>query len=57
MPFITTSLEWQLYEDLTYDLAHTLPFVCDQVVTFPRSTAIMIVASLSAARLARFAVS
>jgi hypothetical protein len=47
VPFITTSLEWQLYEDLTYDLAHTLPFVCDQVVTFPRSTAIMIVASRS----------
>jgi hypothetical protein len=45
VPFITTSLEWQLYEDLTYDLAHTLPFVCDQVVTFPRSTAVMIVAS------------
>jgi len=31
--------------NLTYDLAHTLPFVCDQVVTFPRSTAVMIVAS------------
>ncbi|MGH8430373.1 MAG: hypothetical protein ACREUF_08215, partial [Solimonas sp.] len=45
VPFTTTSLEWQLYDDLTYDLAHTLPFVCDQLVTFPRSTAIMIVAA------------
>src|SRR5207253_11169087 len=40
-----TSLEWQLFEDLTYDLPHTLPFVCDQVVTFPRSTAVMMVAA------------
>ena len=37
-PFVETSLEWQLFDDLTYDLPHTLPFVCDQVVTFPRST-------------------
>jgi hypothetical protein len=44
-PFIETSLEWQLFEDLTYDLPHTLPFVCDQVVTFPRSTAVMVVAA------------
>ena len=35
VPFTTSSLEWQLFEDLTYDLPHTLPFVCDQVVTFP----------------------
>lgn len=41
-PFSTSSLEWQLYEDLTYDLPHTLPFVCDQVVTFPRRTAILV---------------
>ena len=41
----TTSLEWQLFDDLTYDLPHTLPFVCDQVVTFPRSTALMLVAT------------
>jgi hypothetical protein len=45
VPFTTTSLEWQLFEDLTYDLPHTLPFVCDQVVTFPRVTAIMLVAT------------
>ena len=45
MPFTETSLEWQLFEDLTYDLPHTLPFVCDQVVTFPRSTALMMVAA------------
>ena len=29
----------------SYDLPHTLPFVCDQVVTFPRSTSVMIVAT------------
>jgi hypothetical protein len=45
VPFTTTSLEWQLFEDLTYDLPHTLPFVCDQVVTFPRATAIMLTAT------------
>ena len=43
-PYRTTSLEWQLYEDLSYDLLHTLPFVCDQVLTYPRSTAVMLVA-------------
>ena len=32
----------------TYDLPHTLPFVCDQVVTFPRSTAIMMLAATRA---------
>jgi hypothetical protein len=42
VPYTTTSLEWQLYDDLTYDLPHTLPFVCDQVLTFPRSTSVMI---------------
>ena len=45
VPYTTTSLEWQLYDDLSYDLPHTLPFVCDQVVTFPRSTSVMIVAT------------
>lgn len=43
-PYRTTSLEWHLYEDLSYDLLHTLPFVCDQVLTYPRSTAVMVVA-------------
>ncbi len=43
-PYRTTSLEWHLYEDLSYDLLHTLPFVCDQVLTYPRSTAVMLVA-------------
>lgn len=42
VPYVTTSLEWQLYNDLTYDLPHTLPFACDQVVTYPRGTALMI---------------
>jgi hypothetical protein len=44
-PYTTTSLEWHLYEDLTYDLWHTLPFVYDQVLTYPRSTSIMLVAA------------
>lgn len=43
-PYRSTSLEWQLYEDLSYDLLHTLPFVCDQVLTYPRSTSVMLVA-------------
>jgi len=43
LPYTTTSLEWQLYDDLSYDLPHTLPFVCDQVLTYPRSTSVMIV--------------
>ncbi|WP_422014516.1 hypothetical protein [Reyranella sp.] len=42
VPYTTTSLEWQLYDDLTYDLAHTLPFVCDQVLTYPRETKVFI---------------
>jgi len=46
-PFVETSVEWQLFQDLTYDLPHTLPFVCDQMVTFPRSTALMLVAARS----------
>jgi len=54
VPYTTTSLEWQLYDDLSYDLTHTLPFVCDQVVTFPRSTSVMIVAT-RAEFVARFA--
>jgi hypothetical protein len=40
-----TSLEWQLFADLTYDLPHTLPFVCDQVLTYPRATSVMLVAA------------
>jgi hypothetical protein len=43
VPFTSTSVEWHLFDDLTYDLTHTLPFVCDQVLTYPRSTAIMVV--------------
>lgn len=45
LPYTSTSLEWQLYSDLTYDLPHTLPFVTDQLVTFPRSTSVMVVAT------------
>jgi hypothetical protein len=43
VPYSTSSVEWHLYEDLTYDLAHTLPFVCDQVLTYPRHTSLLVV--------------
>ena len=43
LPYSTTSVEWHLFEDLTYDLPHTLPFVCDQVLTYPRDTALLVV--------------
>ena len=43
VPFTNTSVEWHLFDDLSYDLTHTLPFVCDQVLTYPRATAIMVV--------------
>jgi hypothetical protein len=45
VPFTSTSIEWHLFDDLTYDLDHTLPFVCDQVLTYPRESAVMVVAS------------
>jgi hypothetical protein len=45
VPFTSTSVEWHLFDDLSYDLSHTLPFVCDQVLTYPRGTAIMVVGS------------
>lgn len=45
VPYSSTSLEWHLYDDLTYDIQHTLPFVCDQMLTFPRSTTVMVVAA------------
>ncbi len=45
VPYTTTSLEWDLYEDLTYDVPHTLPFVCDQLLTYPRSTSVLVVAA------------
>ena len=43
VPYTSTSLEWFLYDDLTYDIDHTLPFVADQMLTYPRSTSVMIV--------------
>ena len=46
-PYRSTSLDWHLYSDLSYDIPHTLPFVCDQVLTYPRSTAVMLVATRS----------
>ena len=38
----TTTIEGPL-GDLTYDLQHTLPFVCDQVLTYPTHTSLMFV--------------
>ena len=54
-PYRSTSLDWHLYSDLSYDIRHTLPFVCDQVLTYPRSTAVMLVAT-RAEFVSRFAV-
>ncbi len=54
-PYRSTSLDWYLYSDLSYDIRHTLPFVCDQVLTYPRSTAVMLVAT-RAEFVSRFAV-
>jgi len=45
VPYTTTSLEWHLFDDLTYEISHTLPFVCDQMLTYPRSSSIMLVAT------------
>jgi hypothetical protein len=42
-PFTSTSVEWHLFDDLTYDLPHTLPFICDQFLTYPKTTSVMIV--------------
>ncbi len=42
-PYRATNLEWHLFNDLSYDLLHTLPFVCDQVLTFPKKTSLMFV--------------
>lgn len=44
-PYRTTTLESHVFKDLTYDLRHTLPFVCDQVLTYPRETNVMVVPS------------
>jgi hypothetical protein len=38
-----TSVDWHLFNDLTYDVPHTLPFVCDQVLTYPKSSSLMLV--------------
>lgn len=54
-PYRSTSLDWHLYSDLSYDIRHTLPFVCDQVLTYPRPTAVMLVAT-RAEFVSRFAV-
>jgi len=42
-PYDATSLESHLYHDLTYSVAHTLPFVCDQVLTYPKQSGLMFV--------------
>ena len=45
---------WHLADDLTYDLPHTLPFVCDQVLTYPGTRPLMLVGT-RAEFLTRFA--
>jgi hypothetical protein len=42
-PFRTTNLEWHLYYDMTYDLKHTISFVCDQLLTLPRSINVAVI--------------
>jgi hypothetical protein len=44
-PYHPTSIESHLYFDLSYDLKHTLPFICDQVLTYPKHSALMLVAT------------
>jgi hypothetical protein len=46
-PFRETSIEPHLSYDLSYDLEHTLPFVCDQVLTYPRSANVAVVGARS----------
>jgi hypothetical protein len=45
IPYHTVSNDWfpHIYNDLTYDVSHTLPFVCDQLLTYPRNTVLMFV--------------
>jgi hypothetical protein len=40
-----TTLDGSPTDDLSYDIPHTLPFVCDQVLTYPRHTTVMVVAT------------
>ena len=47
-PFRMTSIESHLYYDLSYDLLHTIPFVCDQVLTYPRTVNLAVVGARSA---------
>jgi hypothetical protein len=53
VPYRTTNYEEQNFDDLSYNLLHTLPFVCDQVLTYPRDSALMFVGA-RAEFLARF---
>ena len=46
-PFRTTSIEAHLYHDLSYDLPHTIPFICDQVLTYPRTASLAVVGARS----------
>ncbi|WP_395711964.1 hypothetical protein [Reyranella sp.] len=41
--YTASTLDGIHYEDLSYDLLHTLPFVCDQVLTYPRQTTVMLI--------------
>jgi len=41
--YTASTLDGSHYADLSYDLMHTLPFVCDQVLTYPRQTSLMVI--------------
>jgi hypothetical protein len=41
--FRTTNVAAHLYYDMSYDLQHTIPFVCDQVLTYPRNINVALV--------------
>ena len=43
-PYSVTSIEGITHYDLSYDLPHTLPFVCNQVLSYPRSANVLVVA-------------
>jgi hypothetical protein len=52
-PYSTTNTGPDVHQDLTYNLPHTLPFIADQVLTYPTNTRLMI-AGTRAELLSRF---
>src|SRR5260370_1407618 len=37
-----TSVDWHLFNDLTHDVPHTPPFVCDPGLPYPKNSALMV---------------